>query len=183
MSMALADFPLPDAMDLRSTEQPLVSNAEFRTAMSSMASTVSIVTASHDGQVLGRTATAVMSLAATPPSVLVSIDIESRLADLMAKSGRFSLAMLAQDQAVIGDVFAGKLGDMDRFTFGIWGQWPSGNPQLYGAVTTLDCEIIGSIETGTHVLFAGGIIEVETIASKSPLLWHRHGYHRVGGVD
>jgi flavin reductase len=178
VTVPVVDFSA-SAMTLRETEQPSVSATDFREVMSHMAETVCVVTAAHEGQRLGRTATAVLSLSPNPPSVLVSIDLASRLADLIVKSRTFSLAVLASDQAIVGDAFAGKLGS-DRFAFGVWGEWPSGNPQLYGASAIVDCELIGSIETQTNVLFAGGIIQAETAAGKDPLVWHRRGYRGLG---
>lgn len=166
---------LPSTLDMRASEHPALSETEFRAVMGSIASSVSVVTAAHEGEVLGRTVTSLFALELTPPTLLVSIDLMSRLADLIAKSGRFSVSILARDQQVIGDAFAGRFGDMDRFAFGVWGQWPSGNPQLYGAATSIDCEVSGSIETPTHVLFAGGLIETE-ISAKDPLIWHRKHY-------
>ncbi|KKC39930.1 hypothetical protein WH87_06350 [Devosia epidermidihirudinis] len=169
-------------MVLRPTRHPTVGDAEFRAAMAGMAATVNVVTARRGDEVVGRTATSVMSLSRTPPAILVSIDIMSRLADLIAKTGGFSLAMLASDQHDVADAFAGRRDPVDRFSFGEWDRWPSGNPHLLDAMTTLDCEVIGSIETGTHVLFAGAIIEVES-STRPPLIWQRHAYHTVTGLD
>ena len=179
----MADFDLPDAMHMRPTRRPVVGDAEFRAAMASMASTVSVVTARRGDEQIGRTVTSVMSLAANPPTILISIDILSRLADLIAKTGGFSLAMLADDQGDVADAFAGRLEQAERFSLGSWSAWPSGHPMLLGSVTALDCEVVGSIETGTHVLFAGAIIEAETTTSRSPLLWQRRHYRGLGGLD
>jgi flavin reductase len=179
----MADFELPDAMKLRPPRRPLVGNAEFRAAMAAMASTVSVVTARRGDERIGRTVTSMLSLSMNPPTILVSIDIMSRLADFIAKTGGFSFAMLADDQQAVGDAFAGRHDPAERFDSGQWTAWPSGHPMLVGAVTTLDCEVIGAIETGTHVLFAGAIIEAETTTSRAPLLWQRHQYHQVGGLD
>jgi flavin reductase len=118
-----------------------------------------------------------------PPTILISIDIMSRLADLIAKTGGFSFAMLADDQAAVADAFAGRVEPQERFNVAIWSEWPSGHPMLRGAVTALDCDVVGSMETGTHVLFAGAVVEAETTTSRSPLLWQRHNYHQLGGVD
>ena len=151
--------------------------------MSGLASAVHVVTARRGGERVGRTATSVMSLSAQPPAVLVSIDIVSRLADLITKTGGFSLAMLASAQSEVADAFAGQVAPELRFDVGDWDAWPSGQPRLRGSVTTLDCEVIGAMETGTHVLFAGAIVEAETDAGRKPLLWHRHGYRDLRGVD
>ena len=183
MTLPMADFELPDAMRLHPPRQPVVGNAEFRAAMAGMASTVSVVTARHGDEQIGRTVTSMLSLSMNPPTLLVSIDIMSRLADIIAKTGGFSLALLAADQAEIADAFAGRVAPELRFGSGQWSQWPSSRPMLLGAVTALDCDLVGSIETGTHVLFAGAVIEAETTPSRSPLLWQRHGYHGLGGLD
>ncbi|WP_240232982.1 flavin reductase family protein [Devosia lacusdianchii] len=183
MTSIMADFELPDTMRLHPARRPLVGNAEFRAAMSAMASTVSVVTARRGDERIGRTVTSMLSLSMNPPTILVSIDIMSRLADLIAKTGGFSLAMLADDQQAIADAFAGQVDAGERFNLGDWAEWPSGNPMLLGAVTALDCDVIGSIETGTHVLFAGAIVEAETTTSRAPLVWQRRRYHALGGVD
>ena len=151
--------------------------------MAAMASTVSLVTARRGDERIGRTVTSVMSLSMNPPTILISIDILSRLADLIAKTGGFSFAMLADDQSEVADAFAGRVAAEERFDRGQWDEWPSGHPMLQGAVTALDCEVIGSMATGTHVLFAGAIIEAEAITSRTPLLWQRHRYHGLSGLD
>lgn len=168
---------------MRPLRRPTVGDAEFRDAMSGLASAVHVVTARRGDERVGRTATSVLSLSAQPPAILVSIDIVSRLADLIARTGGFSLAMLASEQRLVGNAFAGKVAAEHRFGVGEWDEWPSGQPRLRGAATNLDCEVIGAMETGTHVLFAGAIIEAETDAALNPLIWHRHGYRDLGGVD
>ncbi|SRR5690554_2580093 len=183
LTTAMADFDLPDTMRLRPARRPVVGSAEFRAAMSAMATTVSVVAARRGNERVGRTVTSVLSLSITPPAILVSIDIMSRLADVIARTGGFSLAMLAEGQQSVAQAFAGQVEPEERFGSTDWTEWPSGHPLLLGAVSALDCDVIGSIETGTHVLFAGAIIEAETTTSRSPLLWQRHHYQGLTGVD
>ena len=183
MIEAMADFELPETMSMRPTRQPVVGSAEFRAAMAGVASSVSVVTARRGDERIGRTVTSMLSLSMSPPTLLVSIDITSRLADFIAKTRGFSLAILADDQNGVADAFAGRLDPKDRFLAGDWTHWPSGHPMLLGAVTAFDCEVIGSIATESHVLFAGAIIEAETNTGRSPLVWQRHGYHGLSGLD
>jgi flavin reductase (DIM6/NTAB) family NADH-FMN oxidoreductase RutF len=178
-----AEFELPDTMKLHPTRHPVVGTAQFRAAMSAMADTVCVVTGRSGEEEVGRTVTSMLSLSLSPPTILVSIDMTSRLADVIARTGGFSLAVLAEDQQVVGDAFAGRLDPDERFASGTWARWPSGRPMLLGAATALDCEVIGSIETGSHVLFAGAVVEAETTTSRKPLLWQRHGYHGLGDLD
>ncbi len=95
MTAIMADFDLPDTMTMRPTRRPVIDGTEFRAAMAAMAASVSVVTAKRGDEQLGRTVTSLMSLSANPPTLLVSIDIMSRLADVVAKTARFSVAMLA----------------------------------------------------------------------------------------
>jgi flavin reductase (DIM6/NTAB) family NADH-FMN oxidoreductase RutF len=183
MTIPMPDFELPDSMALRPLRRPTVSDSEFRAAMSGLASSVHVVAARRGDERVGRTATSVLSLSAHPPAILVSIDIVSRLADVIAKAGGFSLAMLSAQQSDVADAFAGQVAPERRFDIGQWDTWPSGHPRLLGSATMLDCELIGAMETGTHVLFAGAIIEAEADPTASPLLWHRHGYAELRGLD
>lgn len=183
MTSAMADFELPDAMRLRLPSRPAVGKAEFRAAMSAIGSTVHVVTARQGEERLGRTVTSLMSLSADPPTLMVSIDIMSRLADLISKTGGFSVAALADDQGAIADAFAGRVHADERFNLGDWSAWRSGHPMLLGTAAAMDCEVIGSIETGTHVLFAGAIVDAETTTSRSPLVWQRHAYRRLAGTE
>jgi flavin reductase (DIM6/NTAB) family NADH-FMN oxidoreductase RutF len=183
VTSAMADFELPDAMRLRLPSRPVVGKAEFRAAMSAIGSTVHVVTARQGEERLGRTVTSLMSLSAEPPTLMVSIDIMSRLADLISKTGGFSVAALADDQEAIADAFAGRVQAHERFNLGDWSAWPSGHPMLLGTAAAMDCEVIGSIETGTHVLFAGAIVDAETTTSRSPLVWQRHAYRRLAGTE
>lgn len=86
-----------------------VSKREFADAMSRMAATVSVLTSCDAGEAHGRTVTAVLSLSAEPPMVLVSVKSDSALATAILSDGGFSLAMLAEGQEMIGDAFAGKV--------------------------------------------------------------------------
>ena len=87
------------------------------------------------------------------------------------------------DQYEIADAFAGRVEATERFKLGQWSEWPSGHPMLSGTAAGMDCEVIGAIETGTHVLFAGAIVDAETLTGREPLIWQRRQYHKLGGLD
>lgn len=165
-------------MPLTQPSRPPVERSEFAEAMSSLAATVCIVAGHWQGERQGRTATAVFSLSAEPPSLLVSIDRTCRLAELVLASGRFSVTMLASDQENIADAFAGKLGGIDRFGVGEWQSWASGTPRLSAAAASIDCELIGSMSIPTHLVVAGAIVGTRLAKTSAPLLWHRRQYHR-----
>lgn len=156
-----------------------VSLQDFRDSMAALAGGVCIVTARDEDERAGRTATAVMSLSGSPPSLLVSLDNNSLLAAMIRKRGTFSIAMLTRAQWTIADAFAGRIASPHRFKCGHWSEWPSGNPKLELAMTAIDCDVIGRIETGTHALIAGAMVDIAHNAGQAPLVWHDRGYRTV----
>lgn len=166
LALALADHPAaPDA----------VPASQFTGAMSTLAAAITVVTARHGDERHGRTVTAMLSLSAEPPAVMVSITRDTELAQTIDAAGRFSLSVLAQGQEAVADAFAG-WGPQDRFSTADWDHWPSGQPLLAGAVTSLDCVLAGSIIMDTHTLYAGIVTHTRSYPDRAPLIWHRRAY-------
>ena len=166
LALALADHP--SATDAGPASQ-------FTGAMSTLAAAVTVVTARIGDEQHGRTVTAMLSLSAEPPAVMVSITRDTELAQTIEAAGRFSLSVLAQGQETVADAFAG-WGPQDRFANAHWEHWPSGQPLLSGAATSLDCVLAGSIVMDTHTLYAGIVTHTRSFPDRAPLIWHRRSY-------
>ncbi|AEQ52756.1 flavin reductase family protein [Pelagibacterium halotolerans] len=149
--------------------------SQFTGAMSTLAASVTVVTARSGDAQYGRTVTAMLSLSAEPPAVIVSITRDTELARTIDEAGRFSLSVLAQGQEAVADAFAG-WGPEDRFSVDDWQHWPSGQPLLAGAVTSLDCVLAGAIVMDTHTLYAGIVTHTRSFPDRAPLIWQRRGY-------
>lgn len=153
--------------------------ATFADTMANLTAAVCVATAGTGAGRVGRTVTAVASLSATPPSLVVSITKGSDLAEVIRETGGFSLAILAEGQEAVGDAFAGKGAVDERFGVGAWGEWDSGRPMLEGAVAAIDCRLAGVIEMDTHFLFAGVMIASRVDNGRRGLVWLRRGYRVV----
>lgn len=164
------------SVDIDAHAERAVTRPQFADTMARLASTVCVVSSGSGSECLGRTATAVFSLSANPPSIVVSIKAGSGLADTISKQDGFALAMLAQGQELVADAFAGRVAAASRYLVGIWADWPSGRPRLLGAAAGLDCVLSASILVGDHRLFVGTIIATETAAYADPLLWSERQY-------
>ncbi|MDP9632150.1 flavin reductase family protein [Ensifer sp. Root142] len=164
------------SVDITAHAERAVTRPQFADTMARLASTVCVVSSGSGSECLGRTATAVFSLSANPPSIVVSIKADSALADTILKQDGFSLAMLAQGQELVADAFAGRVAAASRYLVGIWADWPSGRPRLLGAAAGLDCVLSASILVSDHRLFVGTIIATETAAYADPLLWSERQY-------
>lgn len=172
---------MPDTFRLTPPSRPYVDAGAFRDAMASMGSTVCLVATQLGGERLGRTVTSAFSLSAEPPVMLVSIGKAGRLAGDITKAGGFSFTMLAEGQQAIADAFASHGDSGPRFDMGGWLSWESGHPRLPGAAAAMDCAVIGAIETETHVLFAGGVVDSAVSADRAPLMWQRRHYTSLAG--
>ena len=163
-------------LPLNLSEAPPAGEREFKDAMARLAFSIAVVTACHNGEEIGRTVTSFMALSAVPPRIMISIDVRSRLIDLIGACGSFSISFLGSKHETVGDVFAGKWQEGDRFGIANWGYWPSGNRKLQDAILSVDCELTGSIDAGDHMLFVGTIIETEISETSDRLLWLERGY-------
>lgn len=169
-------MPQTVTVDIAAHAERAVTRPQFADTMAHLASTVCVVSSGSGSECLGRTATAVFSLSANPPSIVVSIKADSALADTIAKQNGFSLAMLAQGQELIADAFAGRVAAPSRYLVGVWADWPSGRPRLLGATAGLDCVLSVSILVSDHRLFVGTIIATEASDFAEPLLWSERQY-------
>lgn len=170
------DFEMPDTFRLEPAARACVDTGTFRDAMASVAATAWLVTTQYETERLGRTVTSVFSLSVEPPAILISIAMSSRMVDHIVRTRGFSLAMFAQDQQAIADAFAGQGDPGRRFDTGQWLAWESGHPRLSGVVAAMDCALLGTMETGTHVLFAGGIVDIDVARDRAPLIWQQRQY-------
>ena len=149
------DHP-PGQLITRDFPEMLIDKETFRACMRQIPGAVSVITTLHEGQRHGLTATAVCSVSADPPQILVCVNHSASAHPFIAASGRFGVNMLSHDQQRVADAFSSIVDD--RFEVGRWGQLGSGVPILAGAAAAFDCAVVQQIEAGTHTIFIGAII-------------------------
>jgi flavin reductase (DIM6/NTAB) family NADH-FMN oxidoreductase RutF len=157
-------------------------SAEFRKAMGSFATGVTIITLDLDGEVHGMTANAFSSVSLDPPLLLVCVDHAARThAHLHAKK-RFGVNILAEHQRVISDYYARPVHTHERAQEEAGARFDrteQGTPILHGALAYLECRLQSAQEAGDHTIF---IAEVEDVVVRQgePLLFFRGKYRKVG---
>src|SRR5438094_6654659 len=83
-----------------------VTQTEFRKALGSFATGVTVITVDYESEVHGMTANAFTSVSLDPPLVLVCVDQRARThAHLHAKK-RFGVNVLSEDQRAISEYYA-----------------------------------------------------------------------------
>jgi flavin reductase (DIM6/NTAB) family NADH-FMN oxidoreductase RutF len=160
----------------------LVSPDAYRAAMRFVPAAVTIVTARHGGARNGLTATAVASVSAEPPQLLICVNREASAEPLIAASGRFAVNLLAPAHQESADRFAqSKLSSDERFEAHRWIDLPTGMPALADAVATFECRIVQHSRLGSHSLFIGEVVGIRT-APGEPLLYHAGRYRQLADL-
>jgi flavin reductase (DIM6/NTAB) family NADH-FMN oxidoreductase RutF/nitroreductase len=145
----------------------------FRTVMRHVASSVAVITTSHEGHLHGMTATAISSVSAAPPRILIVINRSTRSHSLISGSRNFVVNILADHQRNLGERFSGK--SNDRFDDVSHHLGWRGTPILDGAAAHLECELVSETEAETHTIFIGEVVG-GGVSGASPLLYHDGAY-------
>ena len=152
-----------------------ISLDQFRTGMQQLAAGVSVITTEHDGDRAGLTATAVCSLSAAPPRLLVSINRAGYTFGLIAASRKICVNILNAEQADLATQFATPApnGAEDRFAMGEWREEVTGAPVLAEAVVSFDCRVAWIVDTGSHGIVIADIVHSASKPELAPLLYAR----------
>ncbi|GIX24148.1 MAG: flavin reductase [Caldimonas sp.] len=159
----------------RRAATPSFSAAEFRQALGSFATGVTIVTArSPEGRLIGLTANSFNSVSLDPPLVLWSL---SRLAGSMPafeRGSHYAIHILAADQRALAERFATK--GIDRFAGLSWREGAGGAPLLEGVAALFECFNRSRYEEGDHVIFVGEVERCQRRPEAAPLIFHGGRY-------
>ena len=177
MSATIANW-VPDAA---LATQPLVESAAHRGGMRNFAAGVTIITAAHGSERAGLTATAMVSVTADPPRLMVFVNKNVAAADIILRRGALGVNVLAGEQEEVAKAFAGMIPDVRgeaRFNFGEWGTLMTGVPVLTGALTVFDTRVTKVTEESTHYACLCEVLATREI-SGTPLLYFNGAFHRL----
>lgn len=144
---------------------------QFRDAMRRVAATVNVITVTEDGVPMGMTATAVSSLAADPPSLLVCVNQSASMHNALAGATHFCVNVLHQDQREIARTFSDSKLRAIRFASGGWCHEEGLAPYLPHAQAILHCERSQLVAFATHTICIGTVTRVSLRADVNPLLY------------
>jgi flavin reductase (DIM6/NTAB) family NADH-FMN oxidoreductase RutF len=159
-----------------------VSQAEFRKALSSFATGITVITLDSDGEVHGMTANAFASVSLDPMLVLVCVDQRARThAHLHAKK-RFGVNVLAENQKKISEYYARPARAHDRAAEEAGARFERtrhGTPVLQGGLAYLECRLHTAQDAGDHTIFIAEVEEV-VVRDGTPLLFFGSQYRKLG---
>jgi flavin reductase (DIM6/NTAB) family NADH-FMN oxidoreductase RutF len=160
-----------------------VSQAEFRKALGSFATGVTVITVDFEDKVHGMTANAFSSVSLDPLLVLVCVDHRARTHTHLHARKRFGVNVLAASQQAISEYYAlpsPTHENAEREAGARFDRTQHGTPVLQGALAYLECRLHTAQDAGDHTIF---IAEVEDVVVRAgdPLLYFRGEYRKIGG--
>ena len=144
----------------------------FRTSMRLLAGGVTIVASAVDGVRSGLTATAVCSLALSPPRILASINVQGDTYGIVTRSRCMSVNLLSLEHERLARRFATKRAMLneDRFGAGEWTVCVTGAPVLSDALAALDCRVTEIIPLDSHAILIGVVEDIIFGPARPPLI-------------
>ncbi|MBQ8184889.1 MAG: flavin reductase [Lachnospiraceae bacterium] len=126
----------------------------------------------------GCTANSVMQITSSPATVAVSINHDNYTNGCIARSGYFSCSILSEksDAGLIGGFGFCSGKDADKFE-GVSYKMSAGVPVLLDACGYVVCKVIDTMETSTHTVFLGEVVEGEVLKKEPPMTYAY--YHNV----
>ncbi|RJE78682.1 flavin reductase family protein [Paracoccus sp. JM45] len=145
----------------------------FPEGMRRLVAGVSLITVSTEQARFGLIATAVTSLSADPPSLLVCVNKDASIHAHLAEVDAFCVNVLSRNQQPIAERFASPVDRDTRFSQGEWTSLTTGAPALIGSQVSFDCRSVKGATHGTHTVFFGNVLQAAAWDDVSdPLLWH-----------
>ncbi|MEY2632410.1 MAG: hypothetical protein RIR00_1064 [Pseudomonadota bacterium] len=161
---------------------PTVSAQDHRYGMRHFAVGVSIITGRHADARAGLTATAVCSVTADPPRLVVFVNKNVAASDIILDSGALCVNVLAGEQEDVAKAFAGMIegvhGDA-RFNYGAWHALVSGAPALDASLANFDCRVIKVFDESTHHAFLCEVLATRERNDGEALIYLNGGFRRI----
>lgn len=153
--------------------------AEFRTALSSFATGVAVVTTvDANEEAVGVTVSSFNSVSLDPPLVLWSIAKNALSHETYVNAEYFAVNVLAMHQQSLSSQFA-RRGD-DKFAGLACSRGVGGVPKLPEFAACFECATEYVYDGGDHTIIVGRVVAFEDHES-DPLIFYRGRYLRKGG--
>lgn len=157
---------------------PTPDSDRFRTAMASLPTGVTVVSAGGADGPAGATANAVCSLSIEPMLMLACLDRGSRTLLAVQAADRFGINVLHAGQEAIARAFATKAPVAEKWEGVAWSE-RDGIPAIDDTLLWIGCDLRDVIAAGDHVIVTGAVTDLATGAGE-PLVFHGGEYRPLG---
>jgi len=160
--------------------KPQVASQDFVSAMGMTATGVSVVTTDGAAGRVGLTVSAVSSVSADPPLVLICVNRKSPAVAAIDGNGTFAVNLLAAHNRAYAETFAGRPREGKPFDFANhqWREGETGLPVVADATAVFECETHEAIDAGTHRIYIGRVLAAHKSDSE-PLVYCNRAFRRI----
>jgi flavin reductase (DIM6/NTAB) family NADH-FMN oxidoreductase RutF/rubredoxin len=143
---------------------------------------VYVVSTQGEGKLNGQIANTVCQITSEPATISVSLNKDNLTHDLIRKSRVFSVSVLSEDAPM---QFIGRFGfksgrDTDKFDGINYKTGKTSSPIVLDYATSyMECELLNSMDVGTHTVFIGRVVDAEVVGEGRPMTYDY--YHQVKG--
>ncbi len=156
----------------------IVDREDFLAAMRQVAATVTVVTTDGAAGRAGATVSAFTSLSADPPSVLVCLRADSRIARTVLENRAFCVNVLPEDAVEVARAFAGPSPDDPAERFRGLAITAGAHGPLLPRATSFACTLSEHLHHNTHTICIGAVRAL-SLAEGKPLAYLGGDFHRV----
>ncbi|MEN0106476.1 MAG: flavin reductase family protein [Pseudomonas sp.] len=160
------------------TPTAAVDGKQFRRVMGKFATGVTVITFTHEGQTVGMTANAFMSLSMEPPMVMIAVRTQARFASSVKQGDGFGIAFLREEHEHLSRHFGGRPDPELNLVF----DDHNGTPLLADALVQLAVRTNAIHVGGDHLIYTADIEAVQE-ADGRPLVFFSGGYKQLHGLD
>lgn len=136
-----------------------------------------VVGASNNGKLNGYVANALTQITAEPPQVVVCCHKNNFTTEFIQIGKAFSISVLAQDadSEIIGAFGFNSGRNLNKFENFDYKIGSTGSPILtQDCVAWFECELVESIDVGTHFMFIGKVIDNELLENDKDALTYKY---------
>ncbi|MFK9093533.1 flavin reductase family protein [Bacillus salipaludis] len=148
----------------------IVEQDQFKHVIGHFASGVSIITVRSNEVDFGITASAVSSVSADPPMLLVCVNKNTGTCHAISDAESFTVNIMKDSQKDLALRFA--RANTDKFSGIEFSYGELGNPVLADTLATLECRVVEEVTGGTHSVFLAEVQNAQA-ASGKPLVYYR----------
>ncbi|MBA4383641.1 MAG: hypothetical protein C0410_02800 [Anaerolinea sp.] len=153
---------------------------ELREVMRHWVTGVSVVTAEYEGKIHGMTVGSLVSVSIDPPRIVVTLATQTRTHKMVTQTGLFGVTLLAADQQIIADRFAGVIPDEGDRMSGLSVLHMAANiPVIADGMGQLACRVIHQYDMPNSTLFVGEVLEARKEDKSTALVYGNRNYHQL----
>lgn len=159
-----------------------VTEQDFKKALGSFLSGVTLITAVHRGEKFGMAASSFTSVTTSPPTILVCLNTRTSTHDAVVESGQFTVNLMAEEQRQFVEIFSRKSFEIEKFAQVAHRIAPDGGIEITDSLASLNCSVVSREIVGTHSVILGQVSTL-SVLQKAPLAYFRGYYDTLSLVD